>query len=191
MLSDPARCQVVLVTTPDETPVSETIETAQLLEDRAGAKLCAVVVNARLPVLALPDHLESADLRALAERAGGIGTAPTALTEAGTAPTAAGAGTALRGPEIESPSPAGAAGAGTASTALTAAELDSLSAAGKLRRQRQEAQATQVARLAEELPLPQLELPFCFSADLGPDQLDALTDALRRAVAGWQPVELP
>ena len=36
MLSDPQRCQVVLVTTPEETPVSETVETAHLIEERAG-----------------------------------------------------------------------------------------------------------------------------------------------------------
>jgi hypothetical protein len=33
-------------------PVSETVETAHLLEERAGVRLLAVVVNARLPVLA-------------------------------------------------------------------------------------------------------------------------------------------
>ena len=53
MLSDPARCQVLLVTTPEETPVSETVETAKLLEEKAGTTLCAVVVNARLPVLSI------------------------------------------------------------------------------------------------------------------------------------------
>ena len=146
MLSDPARCQVVLVTTPEETPVSETVETAQLLEDRAGTKLCAVVVNGRLPVLPLPGGLGADDLRRLA--------------------------------------------AGTGVT-LAAGDADSLSAAGQLRLLRQESQAAQVARLEEELPLPQLELPFCFSADLGPEQLEVLTAALREAVARWEPVELP
>lgn len=146
MLSDPQRCQVVLVTTPEETPVSETVETAQLLEDRAGTKLCAVVVNARLPVLALPERLEAVELAKMVSDAG---------------------------------------------VRLTPLELDSLVVAGKLRRQRQEAQAAQVARLAEKLPLPQLELPFCFSADLGPAQLEVLTTALGSAVARWQPVQLP
>jgi hypothetical protein len=45
-----------------------------------------------------------------------------------------------------------------------------------------------VARLAGELPLEQLELPFCFSSELGPDELELLTDALEAAVAG--PAEL-
>ena len=36
MLGDPARCQVMLVTLPEETPVNEAAETAFHLEDRAG-----------------------------------------------------------------------------------------------------------------------------------------------------------
>ena len=71
-----------------------------------------------------------------------------------------------------------------AGTKLSAAELESLVAAGWVRSQRQEAQAAQVARLASELPLPQLELPFCFSSERGPDELELLTDALEAAVAG-------
>jgi len=46
MLQDPARCQVVLVTIPEETPVNETVETAFALEDRVGVQLGPVVVNA-------------------------------------------------------------------------------------------------------------------------------------------------
>ena len=46
MLSDPARCRVLLVTLPEEMPVSETIEAAYQLEDRAGVQLGPVVVNA-------------------------------------------------------------------------------------------------------------------------------------------------
>ena len=46
MLRDPTRCQVVLVTIPEETPVNETVETAFALEDRVGVQLGPVVVNA-------------------------------------------------------------------------------------------------------------------------------------------------
>jgi anion-transporting ArsA/GET3 family ATPase len=46
LLEDPARCQVVLVTMPEETPVSEVIDTAFAVEDRAGVALGPVVVNA-------------------------------------------------------------------------------------------------------------------------------------------------
>lgn len=49
MLSDPARCQVVLVTLPEETPVTELIETAFSLEDEVGVALGPVVVNAVWP----------------------------------------------------------------------------------------------------------------------------------------------
>jgi arsenite-transporting ATPase len=139
MLSDPSRCQVLLVTTPEETPVTETVETAELIESTVGTKICAVVVNARLPVLDLPGSLRPAEL--------------------GRAALAAG-------------------------TKLDAAQLESLVAAGLVRAQRQGAQAAQVARLASELALAQLELPFCFSSELGPDELELLTDALETAVAG-------
>lgn len=45
LLTDADRCQVVLVTLPEETPVNELIETAYSLEDRVGIKLGPVVVN--------------------------------------------------------------------------------------------------------------------------------------------------
>lgn len=46
MFADERRCQVVLVTMPEEAPVTEVIETAYSLEDRVGLKLGPVVVNA-------------------------------------------------------------------------------------------------------------------------------------------------
>ena len=66
----------------------------------------------------------------------------------------------------------------------------SLTAAGQLRRRRQESQAAQVARLAVDLPLEQLELPFCFSSELGPNELEHLTDAFasRRRPGPGQPM---
>jgi anion-transporting ArsA/GET3 family ATPase len=51
LLEDPQRCQVVLVTMPEETPVSEVIDTAFAVEDRAGVSLGPVVVNACFPPL--------------------------------------------------------------------------------------------------------------------------------------------
>ena len=45
LLGDPERCQVVLVTLPETTPVNELIETAYALEDRVGVRLGPVVVN--------------------------------------------------------------------------------------------------------------------------------------------------
>jgi anion-transporting ArsA/GET3 family ATPase len=58
LLSDPARCQVLLVTMPEETPVSEAIDTAFAIEDRAGVALGPIVVNqcfAPLPEGVTPD----------------------------------------------------------------------------------------------------------------------------------------
>ncbi len=49
LLSDPTRCQVLLVTLPEETPVNEVAETAFALEDRVGIALGPVVVNQCLP----------------------------------------------------------------------------------------------------------------------------------------------
>jgi hypothetical protein len=45
MMTDPARCQVVLVTLPETTPVNEAVETAYALEDRVGIHLGPLVVN--------------------------------------------------------------------------------------------------------------------------------------------------
>src|SRR6476661_5710095 len=49
LLSDPTRCQVLLVTLPEETPVNELVDTAFAIEDRAGVALGPIVVNACLP----------------------------------------------------------------------------------------------------------------------------------------------
>lgn len=51
MLTDPARCRVLLVTLAEETPVNEVVETAFALEDRVGVDLGPVVVNGLYPVL--------------------------------------------------------------------------------------------------------------------------------------------
>ena len=45
LLGDPERCQVVLVTLAETTPVNEVIETAFALEDQVGVQLGPVVVN--------------------------------------------------------------------------------------------------------------------------------------------------
>jgi anion-transporting ArsA/GET3 family ATPase len=58
LISDPARCTVMLVTLPEETPVSEVIETAYAIEDKAGVALGPVVINScftTLPTKVVPD----------------------------------------------------------------------------------------------------------------------------------------
>jgi len=62
MLRDPSRCRLILITLPEELPVSETIEAAYQLEDRVGVQLGPLVVNRFDP---LPDGLRrSLDHRA-------------------------------------------------------------------------------------------------------------------------------
>jgi anion-transporting ArsA/GET3 family ATPase len=56
LLHDGDRCQVVLVTLPETTPVNEVIETAFALEDDVGVQLGPVVVNAVDLGDALPDE---------------------------------------------------------------------------------------------------------------------------------------
>jgi len=68
LLSDSARCQVVLVTLAEETPVNETLETAFSLEQRVGMHVGPVIVNGLYPWL---DHLD-ADPAAAAAAAGVI-----------------------------------------------------------------------------------------------------------------------
>lgn len=49
LLADPARCQVMLVTLAEETPINELVETAFALEDRVGVALTPIAVNAVYP----------------------------------------------------------------------------------------------------------------------------------------------
>jgi anion-transporting ArsA/GET3 family ATPase len=137
MLTDPARCEVLLVTLPEETPVNEVVQTAYSLEEEVGVSLAPVVVNGIYPALA------------------GVGADP---REA-----AANAGVSL-------------------DTGPLAGTADALADAGRFRLARSELQQTQLARLAEALPLPQLHLPYLFSTELGPAELDTLADALIGAV---------
>ncbi len=136
MLTDPTRCQVVLVTLPEETPVNELVDTAYHLEDRVGVSLGPVVVNGVYPIIA------------------GLDADPAMATAA-----------------------AAAAGAG-----LRRGEADSLAAAAGFRLERTALQREQVARLADRLPLPQIELPFLFSADLGPPDLELLAASLTAGI---------
>ncbi|HEV7888331.1 MAG TPA: ArsA family ATPase [Acidimicrobiales bacterium] len=51
ILSDPARTGLVIVSTPEEMPVQETIELSQRVEHETSVKLAAIVVNRVLPEL--------------------------------------------------------------------------------------------------------------------------------------------
>jgi anion-transporting ArsA/GET3 family ATPase len=128
LLSDPTRCQVILVTVPEETPVNELIDTAYAVEDRAGVALGPIVVNQCVPALTL-----AGDVVEDAVRAG--------LT-------------------------------------LDRDEIDALTAAAAFRSELIVQQDEQCARLADRLPLPQLRLPYFFTADVGPMEVELLADEL-------------
>ncbi len=60
LLTDEHRCEVLLATLAEETPVNELIETAYTLEEEVGIKLGPVLVNAVYPQLELPANLAAA-----------------------------------------------------------------------------------------------------------------------------------
>ena len=133
LLTDPARCQVLLVTLPEETPVNEVVETAYKLEDRVGIKLAGVVVNG------------------VYEEMEGLDADPAAVAE-------------------------------SVGAHLRPGEADVLREAAAFRHSRHRLQTEQVARLSEALPLPQLHLPFLFTTEVGPAEIDHLADAMARGV---------
>lgn len=137
LLSDPGRCQVLLVTIPEETPVTELVETAFAIEDRVGVALGPVVVNGCYEPLDLDGGPDAESVQRDAERVGVF---------------------------------------------VSERETRDLVAAAAFRRARYEVQQEQADRLARELPLPQLRLPFLFSAEIGPAEVDRLADALAREV---------
>jgi Mrp family chromosome partitioning ATPase len=71
-----------------------------------------------------------------------------------------------------------AAAAAEVGATLRTGEAEALAAAAGFRADRTSLQREQVARLAGQLPLPQLRLPFVFTTDLGPGELDLLADRL-------------
>jgi anion-transporting ArsA/GET3 family ATPase len=131
LLTDPSRCQVLLVTLPEETPVNEAVETASRLRDKVGVRISAIVVNGLYPPLAaMPADLDT----------------------------------------------------------VSQEEATALRAAADFRSARHELQEEQVARLVEQLDLPQLHLPFLFSPELGPGQVEELAAALAETIGALERV---
>jgi anion-transporting ArsA/GET3 family ATPase len=131
MLADPGRARVMLVTLPEETPVNETVETAQLFIDSAGLSLAPLVVNGLYPSRSLDTDPKA--IRAAASAAGVF---------------------------------------------ISEAEIDHLALAAEFHTRRRALQTAQVERLGATLDLPQVHLPFLFTAELGPAQVEVLADAL-------------
>ena len=135
MLSDPARCQVMLVSVPEETPVNELVDTAFQLEDRIGVQLGPVVVNACYPDPGLPASVD--EVQRLADELGVF---------------------------------------------VSPRETTDLVAAAEFRRERYVLQQEQADRLAARLPLPQVRLPFLFTAELGPAEIGTLAGTFAEQV---------
>jgi len=93
---------------------------------------------------------------------------------------------ALPGLEVDPATAAEEVGA-----SLIEGELDVLTASSEFRRARRALQDTQLERLATELPLPQLHLPFVFTTDLGPGDVDHLADVLWERVDALPQVGSP
>jgi anion-transporting ArsA/GET3 family ATPase len=149
MLSDPARCQVILVTVPEETPVNELVDTAFQLEDRIGVQLAPVVVNACYPDPGVAASVD--DVERLADELGVF---------------------------------------------VSPREASDLVAAAEFRRERYTLQQQQADRLAARLPLPQIRLPFLFTAELGPPEIDILAATFATQVdelpeSSWGRVTVP
>lgn len=149
LLNDRERCQVLLVTIPEETPVSELVDTAFAIEDRTGVSLGPVVVNGCYEDLAIgsngdgPHHLGADD----------------ALTAAGIQHDA----------EL-------------LDVFVSDREARDLARAAAFRAERSAIQRHQADRLGQMLPLPQIRLPFLFTADLGRREIDHLADAFTAGV---------
>ncbi|MGH9209474.1 MAG: ArsA family ATPase [Acidimicrobiales bacterium] len=134
LLEDHRRCQVILVTVPEETPVNEAIETAYSLEDRVGVGLGPIVVNGVYPDL------------------GDLDVDPAVAAHA-------------------------------AEVTLRPGEAAVLADAAAFRRMRTQLQHDQVERLRAELPLPQLRVPFLFTASVGPVEVDELAQVMLSEIA--------
>jgi anion-transporting ArsA/GET3 family ATPase len=149
MLQDPTRCQVILVTVPEETPVNELVDTAFQLEDRIGVQLGPVVVNACYPEPGAPASVE--EVQRLAD-------------------------------ELD--------------VFVSRREAGDLVAAAEFRRERYAVQQQQADRLRARLPLPQVRLPFLFTTELGPPEIDILAGTFATQVealpeSSWGRVTVP
>jgi cellulose biosynthesis protein BcsQ len=144
LLGDPERCQVLLVTIPEETPVSELVDTAFAIEDRTGVCLGPVVVNGCYEDLAV---------------------------EADTTNGSSGATVAGIQHDAE-----------LLDVFVSDREASDMARAAGFRAERAAIQHHQADRLAQRLPLPQIRLPFLFTADLGLGEIERLADAFTAGV---------
>ncbi len=150
LLSDPERCRVLLVTIPEETPVSELVDTAFAIEDRTGVSLGPVVVNGCYEDLAVGANGDRASHQL-------------------------GADDAVTAASIQRD-------ADLLDVFVSDREARDLARAAAFRSERAAIQTHQADRLGQMLPLPQIRLPFLFTADLGMREIERLADAFTAGV---------
>lgn len=145
MLSDPERCQVMLVALPEETPVNELVDTAYALEDRVGVALSPIVVNSMYPDLGIDGAaLDSITPQTIQDDAAAI------------------------------------------DVFISDREAEDLAAAAEFRALRRAIQQEQVSRLTERLALPQIHLPFVFSSEIGPREIEGLATSFTESVEAME-----
>lgn len=133
LLSDPSRCEVMLVALAEETPVSETIETAFKLEEQVGVGLTPVVMNGLYPKIdGLGEGLASHD---------------------------------------------------DSSLSVDSATISALRSAAMFRDKRVALQRDQIERLADQLPLPQLHLPYLFRPASALAEIETLASSFADAIS--------
>ncbi len=159
-LGDPKRCEVLLVTLAEETPVNEVAEAAFELEDKIGIKLGPVIVNCLLPVCGV-------ELDADGEAAGPGNTS----------------GLSMKLPSSSALQKGGA----LMGLKLSSADCDLLSNAMEFETTRHALQQRQLARLSELLPLPQVGLPLYPTSKMDPAGIGFLSSKLEEAIAKMEP----
>ena len=142
LLSDAKRCQVLLVTIPEETPVNELVDTAFAIEDRVGVALGPVIVNGCYE------------------------------------PLRQGAGTDLDSVRCD---------ALAVDRFVSDREAGDLVRAAAFREERHALQVEQAERLAQMLPLPQIQLPFVFTSEIHRREVDVLAASLAAGIATLAP----
>lgn len=142
LLSDPQRCQVLLVTIPEETPVNELVDTAYAIEDRVGVALGPVIVNGCYDPL-----LDGAATDLYSVRRDAL-----ALDRF-----------------------------------VSDREAGDLVRAAAFREERHALQLEQAERLAQMLPLPQIQLPFVFTSEIHRREVDVLAASLAAGIATLAP----
>ncbi len=133
-------------------------EVIEMLTDHERCRVVLVTLPEETPVNELVDTAFSLEDRV------GIGLAPVVVN---------GLYDDIAGVDVAPDVAAEAAG-----TTLRPGEAAALAEAAAFRADRTELQDEQVRRLAEQLPLEQIRLPYVFTTEIGPTELEALADRL-------------